>query len=219
MKLNTAAILREDALFRAKQEQEAAKINAYEAELRDSSDFYRWQAHMRSQDQKTRLEQIARTRVLAKASAEEAHRAKLNKLMDNRQLAARGADESQAMHQQRQLEAQMSLLNKQHLVGQVKGERESAPRRAVECVLSKKKEIREGVQYDVETRLKLRQDEAEARARALAEHVKRLKAEHSVHQVHRKIFDPTDTVGLGLLDEMSLVEIPTRWTIAVYPMP
>ena len=69
MKINTATILREDALFRAKQEQEAAKINAYEAELRDSSDFHRWQTEMRAQDQKTRLEQIARTRVLAKASA------------------------------------------------------------------------------------------------------------------------------------------------------
>ena len=95
--MNTAAILREDALFRAKQKQEAAKINAYEAELRDSSDFYRWQTDMRAQDQRTRSEQIARTRILAKASAEEAQQAKLNKLIDHRQLAARGAEESNAM--------------------------------------------------------------------------------------------------------------------------
>tara|TARA_B100000482_G_scaffold183206_2_gene157893 strand:+ start:79 stop:537 length:459 start_codon:yes stop_codon:yes gene_type:complete len=138
VKLNTATILREDALFRAKQEQEAAKINAYEAELRDSSDFYRWQTDMRAKDQKTRLEQIARTRVLAKASAEEANYAKMNKLLDNRQLAARSVDEGRAMQKQRQLEADMTLLKKRHLVGEVKEERETAPRHAVERILKKK---------------------------------------------------------------------------------
>ena len=52
----------------------------------------------------------------------------------------------------------------------------------------------------METRLKHRQDENDARAKALAEHVKRLKAEQSVHRDHTNFFDPTDTVGLGLLD-------------------
>ncbi|MDA9173133.1 hypothetical protein N9O24_00955 [bacterium] len=210
MKLNTATILREDALFRAKQEQEAAKINAYEAELRDSSDFYRWQTDMRAKDQKTRLEQIARTRVLAKASAEEANYAKMNKLLDNRQLAARSVDEGRAMQKQRQLEADMTLLKKRHLVGEVKEERETAPRHAVERILKKKNEIRESVQRDMDIRLKHREDEENARARVLAEHVKRLKAEHSVHRDHTNFFDPTDTVGLGLLDEMSLVEMQER---------
>ena len=137
--MNTAAILREDALFRAKQKQEAAKINAYEAELRDSSDFYRWQTDMRAQDQRTRSEQIARTRILAKASAEEAQQAKLNKLIDHRQLAARGAEESNAMQEQRQLEAEMTLFKKRHLVGEVREKREIAPRAAIESILKKKK--------------------------------------------------------------------------------
>ena len=208
--MNTAAILREDALFRAKQKQEAAKINAYEAELRDSSDFYRWQTDMRAQDQRTRSEQIARTRILAKASAEEAQQAKLNKLIDHRQLAARGAEESNAMQEQRQLEAEMTLFKKRHLVGEVREKREIAPRAAIESILKKKNEIREGVQRDMAMRLKNRQGEDNTRALALTEHVKRLKAEHSVHRDHTNFFDPTDTIGFGLLDEMSLVEMQER---------
>ena len=58
VKLNAATMFREDALFRTKQEQEAANINTYEAELRDCADFYHWQLDMRARDQKTRYEQI-----------------------------------------------------------------------------------------------------------------------------------------------------------------
>ena len=84
VKLNAATMFREDALFRTKQEQEAANINTYEAELRDCADFYHWQLDMRARDQKTRYEQIARTRNLARASAEEAQQARLDKLVHNR---------------------------------------------------------------------------------------------------------------------------------------
>ena len=100
VKLNAATMFREDALFRTKQEQEAANINTYEAELRDCADFYHWQLDMRARDQKTRYEQIARTRNLARASAEEAQQARLDKLVHNRQTALLGVAERDAMQSQ-----------------------------------------------------------------------------------------------------------------------
>jgi hypothetical protein len=58
VRLNTAAVLREDALLRKKQEEESALIRRYESELRDDSEFYEWQAKMRQADEMKRLEEV-----------------------------------------------------------------------------------------------------------------------------------------------------------------
>mmetsp|Transcript_36660 Transcript_36660/g.113458 ORF Transcript_36660/g.113458 Transcript_36660/m.113458 type:complete len:747 (-) Transcript_36660:364-2604(-) len=210
VKLNAAAVFREDALFRTKQEQEAAIINAYEAELRDSAEFYQWQMDMRARDQSTRLEQIVRTRTLAKASADEAQQAKSNKLLDNRQIAARGVAESCAMQVQRTLETNMMLLEKRHLVNGVKVKRETAPGIAIKSIWTKNCKLRSNLQHNMKERFNQQKLDNEKRARALTERAKRLKAEHDVHRDHSTFFDPTATGGYGLLDEMSLVEMQER---------
>ena len=88
---------------RTKQEQEAVNINTYEAELRDCADFYHWQLDMGARDQKTRYEQIARTRDLARTGAKEAQQARLDKLVHNRQTALliAGSDAMQTQHASR----------------------------------------------------------------------------------------------------------------------
>lgn len=62
VKLNTAAILREDAVYKRKQAQEAAALQRFEAELRDTSTFEKWQADMREADAREAAARIEKLR-------------------------------------------------------------------------------------------------------------------------------------------------------------
>ena len=72
VKLNAAAVLREDAIYKKKQEQDAALIKEYESALRDSTAFYQWQTTMREKDDAKRRQQVERRRLEMVASQKEA---------------------------------------------------------------------------------------------------------------------------------------------------
>ena len=57
---DVASVLREDALYKQKQQKEAAQIEKYESELRDCTEFYAWQSEMKTKDLAIRKEQVER---------------------------------------------------------------------------------------------------------------------------------------------------------------
>ena len=63
VRLNSAAILREDNLYRKKQESEAAVLRAFERDLRDSAEFDAWQEKMKQQDEDERQKYIEQRRM------------------------------------------------------------------------------------------------------------------------------------------------------------
>ncbi len=102
VKLTIASVLREDALFRKKQEQEAALIHvrraracdvlqspcviaapcrvsqAYESELRDAATFSKWQSEMKSRDEQARREAVESKRAEMAAAAQMAKEARFD---------------------------------------------------------------------------------------------------------------------------------------------
>ena len=84
IRMNAAAILREDALYKRKQEAEAAELSRYEAELRDALEFDSWQAEQRAADNRRRLEEVEARRLEMAAAYELAVAAKAANVEEKR---------------------------------------------------------------------------------------------------------------------------------------
>lgn len=210
VKLNTAAILREDALYKKKQAKDAQLIRAYEAELRDPMDFYRWQTEMQQQDHERWKAEVEKRRlemVQAQYEAiEAAHRAK----MENREVATQMKLVSKDLEAQRlQEEAELEERNRVQMT-ELKRIRETAPREAESKVKDENARQREELNafLAAERERKAAQDALDQAQRE--ELIRQIRALDRVHREHVVVFDPTETAQLGLLEEMSLAELKER---------
>jgi uncharacterized membrane protein YqiK len=78
-------------------------IRAYEEELRDSTEYYRWQTELKQKDAQAKREQAERKRAAAKLSAATSREAIEQQETDNRELVARVKEEKAAMALQRKV--------------------------------------------------------------------------------------------------------------------
>ncbi|RLN95015.1 hypothetical protein BBJ28_00021311 [Nothophytophthora sp. Chile5] len=210
VKLTAAAILREDALHKRKKDREAALLRAYEAELRDPLEFYRWQASMQQQDEANWRREVETRRlemVQAQFDAvEAAHQAKL----ENREVAMEMKDRAKNRAVEREQEESDLLQKNRQLTEDVKRVRDSAPREAEAQVREENAKQRDAlVEFlTAERERKAREDAKEQAARE--DLIRQIRALDRVHREHVAVFDPTETAQLGLLQEMSLAELRER---------
>merc|ERR1719240_1860832 len=104
------------------------------------------------------------------------------------------------------------MINEQ-LVKEVAHVRKHAPREAEEAVLKQRKARRASVRSEIEELTAAKEAEHQREQEAKNDRVKQLRALHHVHRQNPKVFDPTESAGIGLLDEMSLVEMHERLEI------
>lgn len=211
VRLNAAAVLREDALLRKRQEEEARLIKQYESELRDDSEFYEWQAKMRERDELKRLEEVEQRRIQMILTDEAAKEARIQAERDNHRFATEMRREAGAIRELTKAEQEQVLLEKQKMVDDVK-ESEKNVRPAVEAVLEEKKMM--GMELRAEVK-RLAEEEAERRAIEEAERmevVRQIRALESVPVDRTAHFDAT-AVSDGskhVLEAMSLAELRER---------
>eukprot|EP00741_Cyanophora_paradoxa_P008266 tig00001278_g7996.t1 len=204
--LNAAAVLREDALYRKKQEAEARAIASYEAELRDASEFHRWQSHMRSKDDEVRAAEIEQRRLEMELANEEAILARLRKVEENKSVVVEMQAERRAIREKLEAELREREEANRAIVAEIQAARD-APREAEREVLERKRRQAEAVAREREE-IARKIEETEAReAAARADRVLQLRALLAVPVERGKEFDPTEQPAHGLLDEISYAEM------------
>eukprot|EP00658_Telonema_sp_P-2_P084407 TRINITY_DN9364_c0_g2_i1.p1 TRINITY_DN9364_c0_g2~~TRINITY_DN9364_c0_g2_i1.p1 ORF type:complete len:503 (+),score=160.34 TRINITY_DN9364_c0_g2_i1:68-1576(+) len=120
VRMTAASILREDTLYKKKQESEAALIQGYEANLRDSSEFYEWQAKMQAQDDMVREAAIEQRRMEMAASALYAMEAKDKDLEVKKVIAKEMKIESEMMAEKLKEEKEQMRLHNQQIADDVR---------------------------------------------------------------------------------------------------
>ncbi|KAG7399043.1 hypothetical protein PHYBOEH_009821 [Phytophthora boehmeriae] len=210
VKLTTAAILREDALYQRKKEREAALIRAYESELRDPLEFYRWQANMQQQDEENWRKEVEKRRLEMVQAQYDAVEAARQARLENREVAVEMKEQAKSRAAEREQEEKELLEKNRQLTDEVKRIRETAPREAEAQVREEHAKQRDALQefLAAERERKAREDAIEQAARE--DLIRQIRALDKVHREHVAVFDPTETAQLGLLQEMSLAELRER---------
>ncbi|RLN51761.1 hypothetical protein BBJ29_008788 [Phytophthora kernoviae] len=210
VKLTTAAILREDALYQRKKEREAALLRAYESELRDPLEFYRWQANMQQQDEENWRKEVETRRLEMMQAQYDAVEAARQARLENREVAVEMKEQAKSRAAEREQEEKELLEKNRQLTDEMKRVRDTAPREAEAQVREENAKQRDALQefLAAERERKAREDAKEQAARE--DLIRQIRALDRVHREHIAVFDPTETAQLGLLQEMSLAELRER---------
>jgi hypothetical protein len=213
VRLNAAAIFREEALLRAKQAADARLIQEFEACRRDKSDYYTHIAEAKLQEDAQRVAtiELRRKEMIAASTRAGAARTK------DRQMKAAQArmlqEEAQTLLDARQAEKEAEVESKREMVAAVEQMKAVGTKVARDNILARNRIIASTVHQEAKV---AELERAEERAKELAERnetIREIRAYELVPKIKLKLVDPTSTSGMGFLDEMSLVELRERLAI------
>jgi hypothetical protein len=210
VKLNAAAIYREDALFRKQQAQDALVLMRYEEELRDPAEFLRWQKKMKEKDKQSQLDMIHQRKTDSRQSHIESHEAIIKIKEDNRIAADIQRGHTEICQVQKELNIEMELLRNQATVQTMMEIRDTRPRQAVERDSESRAEKGRVVREVSEAALAAKQSRDRIEEEIRADKIRQSRAENLVSKKAPIVFDPTAIAGAGFLDEMSYTEMKIR---------
>ena len=217
VRFTTAALLREDAVFKKRQEEEARELRAFEAELRDASGFEAWRAETRARDEAVREEAaLARHREAAAATAAAAA-AHAQKLAVNAAQGVAMRAVTALVDEHVSMEAAAEVASRVALAASVKAVEYVAPAVARARVKSERKAAAAPIREENAAAEAARAAARAAEVAERAEIVRQCLALERVKPHVTTVFDPSiagvperDPDAGVWIDAMSLVELRER---------
>ncbi|XP_036083237.1 cilia- and flagella-associated protein 99 [Rousettus aegyptiacus] len=209
VKLNTAAILREGALYQRQVEKELQRVDRLVDGAGDFSEFFEWQKKMQAKAREERLAAEECRRLQGKLSHEEAVLARLQVLQGNKQKAAQKKEEMARLMQQcaeQRLREQRSV---EELVQQVMEGQKNIKLVQMKLLQGRRQTVQE-VMEESRGLLQRSAEEAEEQQRQRCQLVSQRRALETLPVRKGKLVDLAQTPGYGLEGEMSLVELRER---------
>ncbi|CAI2385508.1 unnamed protein product [Moneuplotes crassus] len=209
IKPTAAAILREGHQLTKKRQEEEKILKDFEMNMRDASEFDRWSKEMAEKEEVERLEHMQKKKIEMELARHEAIEVKKQKHKENQFNAAKMKVEADMREDQRHHEKVIDQENKKELISMIHDQRVVAGDEK-EKIVQKNKEIRDQVHEEISEALAKRRAEEEAELRKREELIRQIRQLEKIPIVRTQGFDPTETAGHGVLNEMSIAELRER---------
>ncbi|KAM7403051.1 hypothetical protein PAMA_003804 [Pampus argenteus] len=209
IKLNSAAILRQGALYDRQVEEELQRMERLVEGTREPSSFLQWQKEMREKDLQEELAKVERRRLEGRISYEEAAMTR-TRIMERNQKAAQLKKEETAQLMQRYAERRLQEEKELRDLVQQVAEGHKNSKTAKEKLQKFKQSIVREVSEQSQELLHQALEEAQAALSRKFEIICEIRAIESLPHVRVNSFDNTETAGHKLLGEMSVAELRER---------
>ncbi|XP_044023302.1 cilia- and flagella-associated protein 99 isoform X2 [Siniperca chuatsi] len=209
IKLNSAAILRQGALYDRQVEEELQRMERLVEGAREPSSFLQWQKEMREKDLQEELAKIERRRLEGRISYEEAAMAR-TRIMERNQKTAQLKKEETAQLMRRYAEKRLQEEKEMRDLVQQVAEGHKNSKTAKEKLQKFKQSIVKEVSEQGRELLRQALEEAQAELSRKFEIIHEIRAIESLPHIRVGNFDDTETAGHKLLGEMSLAELKER---------
>lgn len=215
VRLNAAAILREEAVFRKAQAADAAELARYERELRDGREHAEWVAAQRAAEEAAAAAKREAVRVELAAGARIAAAAQAALAASKASAADRLRAEARELAAGKASAAEAEAVSRKGLAAAVRAVTGAAPIVARSETIASKRAAAEAAREAAAAALAQAEASAAADAAERASLIKQLRAAEAAGTARAaaariKSVDPTATSGVRVLEEMSLVELRER---------
>ena len=209
VKYNEAAIIREEYLIDKKNKEEEAALNKILIEKKDSKEFDRWQNEMKIKDDILKMQEIEKRKLELELNREVASTYMQRRIQKNQLKAAEHKRQEMLNMKKKAEEKAEDIKNKKEVIKEIQKGMENVARQKVqktkdnqELYKNRKKEYNE-LNLIAQEEKKIYLDRRDDLIRQIRE-LEKLPIRRTTG------FDPTETPGYGLLEEMSLVELRER---------
>ncbi|XP_060154872.1 cilia- and flagella-associated protein 99 isoform X4 [Globicephala melas] len=209
VKLNTAAILREGALYQRQVERELQRVDKLMDGAGDLSEFLKWQRKIQAKDLEEQLAAGECRRLQGKLSHEEAVLARQQVVQEKKQKADQKKEETAELMQQcaeRRLQEERSM---KELVEQVMETQKNVKVAQTKLLKGRQQMVQEVMEESREL-LQRSAEAAKEEQRRRCELISQLRALETQPTRKGKLVDLTQIPGYGLEGEMSVVELRER---------
>ena len=209
VKYNEAAIYREEFLIKQKLKKEEEDIEKIIIEKKDAKEFERWKREMIEKDDIIKQEEILKRKMLNEMSKEVAVNHQHLKIKENQMKVKIHKEIEDIKFKEKEAQLAIELDEKRKLVKEVDRERENIIAKKEE-VQKKNKETYDNQIQDYKELMNKVKAEKQIEEERRKDIIRQIRELEKLPVKRTKGFDPSETPGYGLLEEMSLVELRER---------
>ena len=212
VKYNEAAILKEEYMIDKKNKEEEEELNKYLIGKKDRKEFDKWVNDMKIRDEIENIEKIDRRKIELMLNREiSSNYYNLKKNRNNKDYMELKEIEK-LNNKQKKEEKEEDLKNKKNIVVKIKNEEENALMKKIKLIQENKNIYKKRKKEYNELYL-LYSEEDKIIKEKRDNMVNQIRTLEKIPKKRETGFDPTETPGYGILNEMSLAELRERLTL------